>query len=119
MKKADVILAVLIVLFSAVWLVFLLIPDPAYSTAQIKVNGKLYQEVDLSEDQVIPIHNQYDCVIEVKDHDIRFLSSTCPSQTCVQSGFIAHTTKSAVCIPNRVSIHIITQEGEQIDVISE
>lgn len=119
MKKADVILVVLIVLCSGVWLVWLLLPTDTYDTAQIKVNGSLYQEVDLSEDQIIPIHNQYDCVIEVKDHDIRFLSSTCPNQTCVQSGFIAHTTKSAVCIPNRISIQVITEEGEQIDVISE
>lgn len=119
MKKADVILAVFIVLCSSVWLVLTLIPTGSYDTAQIKVNGSLYQEVDLSEDQLIPIQNEYDCVIEVKDHDIRFLSSTCPNQTCVHSGFIAHTTQSAVCIPNRVSIQVITEEGEQIDVISE
>ena len=42
------------------------------------------------------------------------ISSDCPDKICVNTGYIKHTGQAAVCMPNRVSIHITAAGGADI-----
>ncbi len=48
--------------------------------------------------------------IEISKDGIRFVSSTCKSQQCVNCGLLTKAGQSAVCIPNKVMI-TLTSSG--------
>ena len=45
-------------------------------------------------------------VIEIKDKQIRFVSSPCPGKTCIACGAVHRPNMPIVCLPNRVSAYI-------------
>ncbi len=82
------------------------------STALISIDGKQVMEIPLSSspDQTIDLSKfGVSVVLEVSNHQIRFLSSDCPDQVCIRFGLIDHEPQSAVCMPNRVAITIISK----------
>lgn len=79
--------------------------------ALISINGKEVMQVNLSstEQREIDLKKDYGVgvVLEVKDHEIRFLSADCPDKLCMGFGYVSKETESAVCMPNRVAISIV------------
>jgi hypothetical protein len=80
---------------------------------EIRIDGKIVQRVSLSEPNY-DNHDNYEFELvqnpqirfKIKDNAIAFISSDCPDKICVNTGYINQTGQSAVCLPNRVSIHI-------------
>ncbi len=80
------------------------------STAIVSIDGKEVMQLDLqnSNNQIIDLKEYgVNVVLEIKDHQIRFLSSDCPDQVCIHFGLIDHEPQSAVCMPNRVAVTIV------------
>lgn len=115
MKKQD---RILLLSFAAVALLLLgifavmerLQGPQAY--ALISVDGKNIREIELQSapDQQISL-SEYgaEVVLEICDHQIRFLSSDCPDHLCMGFGWLDHQPQSAVCMPNRVAVTINDQ----------
>ena len=80
------------------------------ATALVSIDGEQIMELKLEqeEDRQIDL-SEYgvQVVLEIKDHQIRFLSSDCPDHLCMGFGWIDHEPQSAVCMPNRVAISIV------------
>lgn len=55
-------------------------------------------------------------VIEISGGSVRFVSSSCPSQTCVGMGAVRYPNVPIICLPNRVSAYIIGES--EFDAIS-
>jgi len=51
-------------------------------------------------------------VIEIKDGKIRFLSSPCPSKSCISNGF----SSTVICLPNMVIATSVEKEGDVDEV---
>ena len=101
MGKADKIILAIIALVALVSMgIFLLMwqNQTEGATALVSIDGE--QIMELSEYGV-------QVVLEIKDHQIRFLSSDCPDHLCMGFGWIDHEPQSAVCMPNRVAISIV------------
>lgn len=85
--------------------------EPAMS-AIVSVRGVDICTVDLSKDTE-PYDIDLDAligvgvVLEVKDHEIHFKSSTCPDQICVHAGWLWRDMDIAVCMPNQVSVMVV------------
>ncbi|MFR5073321.1 MAG: NusG domain II-containing protein [Bianqueaceae bacterium] len=47
----------------------------------------------------------------------KFLSSDCPDQVCVRTGFISLAGQTAVCLPHRLVVRIISDSPSDLDVI--
>ena len=58
------------------------------------------------EDRIFSLDEVPQVQLEIKEGRIRFLSSDCPDQTCVRSGFISRPGEYAVCLPHRLMIRI-------------
>jgi len=121
-KTGDIILIVAVVAIAAVFFAW-----NNYRTASgqplkalITQNGCLIKEIDLSKLQAaeaINIDAPVKQVILAEKGRIRFLTSDCPNQTCVKTGWLKKPGARAVCIPSQVVI-TIAGSNEQIDTFS-
>lgn len=80
------------------------------ATATVYVNGCEYIKINLNtaEDTTIPIilENGASNTIEVRHHDIRMLSGSCPNNLCVRQGWASESLVPIVCLPNNVVISV-------------
>lgn len=113
LSKADIALFILITVI-AVTGIILMSGSGGGSAAVIRVDGKVYRQIDLGVDQAFYIG---DVKIEVKDGAIAFIESDCPHKECIRAGWLKIPGASAACLPNRISV---TVEGESgVDAIAE
>ncbi len=52
-----------------------------------------------------------DFVLEIKDNSASVVEAGCPDKVCVSSGKISSPGESIVCIPGRMSVKIIGEDG--------
>ncbi len=120
-KKADIILFIILIIFGlAVSALFL--PVTGYEsgdTVRISVDGKHYASYPLSEDREIEIKNgDRSNTVKIENGTVRMLHSDCKNQLCVKTGAVSRLRSNIVCLPNRVVIEIANENGGDVDVIS-
>ncbi|MBO6159263.1 MAG: NusG domain II-containing protein [Firmicutes bacterium] len=104
-QGSDLILIAVLLLLAG--LIFLAAARrPASTSAQLVQDSRVIMEISLGEDQTFSPSDFPEVTLEVKDGRIRFLSSDCPDQTCVRTGFISHPGEYAVCLPKRLMLRI-------------
>ena len=75
--------------------------------AEIRLNGKFLQRVDLYQEQTLDIVGKLGTsVISVNNGRIRFINSPCTTKQCIHQGWLSHAGEFAACLPNEVSISI-------------
>ena len=75
--------------------------------AEIRINGKFHQHVDLFHSQTLPIKGKLGLsIITVENGKIRFSDSPCNSKQCIHQGWLSGSGEIATCLPNEVSVHI-------------
>lgn len=76
-------------------------------------------EYSLYQDKILHIQGvSHKSVIHIKNGKAGFIESHCPKNICLQFGFISSPGTSAICVPNRVSITIIsTKKKNSADTI--
>lgn len=121
-KTGDIILIVSILIAAVVF--FTWNSHRAAPGQQLKAvitqDGNRIKEIylnDLQAAESINIEKPLKQVILAEKGRIRFLISDCPSQTCVNSGWLEKPGARAICIPSKVAITIVG-DREQIDTFS-
>ena len=121
-KKADIILLIIILAVGIPLSVLSLTAGTAGDKVQISADGEVYGIYPLDEDGEIEVtedgHTNH---ITIKDGQVSMSYSTCHNQVCVNTGAISHTKDAIVCLPNRVVVEIISSgkgKGGGADVIS-
>ena len=121
-KKADIILFILILAAGLAVSWWSLIANTTGDKVIITVDGQLYGTYSLSQDQTIEVvqddsHSNY---ITIKDGMVSMAYSTCKNQVCVETGAIRETKDSIVCLPNKVMVEIQSSrpQGGGADVIT-
>ena len=110
-KKADIALAAVLLLFCAgtAWFAYGFGSDGA--DIEISVDGKLYGTYSLSKDDVIDVdtdlgHNQ----VTIKDGKAFMSEASCPDGYCLgqhkSAGGINRSDQTLVCLPNRVVVSV-------------
>ena len=121
-KKADIVLFILILIFGTAVSIWSLTANTAGVKATVTVDGQVYGTYNLLEDQEIQVVQDDDHInyITIKDGTVSMTFSTCKNQVCVNTSTISETMDSIVCLPNKVMIEIqgSKQEGGSIDVIT-
>lgn len=56
------------------------------------------------------------CVVRVEDGRACILSSDCPDQVCVHTGWLTRAGQSAVCVPNRIAV-VVRGDGAEVDAV--
>ena len=113
-QKGDLIavaaVVLLIVLSAVLWL-----PknsaDPD-ALVQIYLDGRLTDELPLSEDTTVKVTGQYSNTVEISGGTVSVTASNCPGGDCMHSGKISHSGRSIVCLPNRVEVRIVGNDDD-------
>ena len=110
LKWGDLLVASLIVV-AAFSCFLLLLPRGDAAEAVVTVDGREVARIALGEGVHKTIDVEGRCFIEIAGDRARFLSSDCPDQVCVHTGFVSKPGQSAVCLPNRVTLYIEGREA--------
>lgn len=119
MKKADRILIIALMIFSALCLIPLLNGSIQPEVAVVKVQNEEVMRVDLSEDNVYTVQGTNGPItIEVKDGAIRVTQETSLHHYCSIQGFVNSSNTPIVCLPNETVITIEGKDGQEDTVVS-
>lgn len=111
MKKRDLIFLLCAIVTGCVLWIMLRPTDTGENAfVRITVDGELYGEYALDENQEISIQDTNVCVIE--DGSVYMKSADCPDQICVNTKPIHTRAGSIICLPNKVSVEIVGDTGE-------
>ena len=115
MKKKDIILLATILVICAVCALFMFVFDTVEGNyVELTVNGQLYGQYDLSEDQTIEIDTEYGHnVLEIKDGKAQMTEADCPDGYCMDQGSISSNKQTIVCLPNKVVVSVVITDEEE------
>lgn len=101
--KVDLIIIAVVLIVGVGLIAFM--PKGEGKTAVIRVDGKEYKQIDLTNKsrQEISVNG---VVIISENGEIYVSDSTCPDKICVRAGHLKNEGQSAVCAPNRVSVEV-------------
>lgn len=111
-KKADIIIAV--ILISAGIMTMFFLRSGRGRIAVIEYDGSIVKTVNLSEvieEYTFTVKGDLDVEITVSPKGIGFTQSSCPDKLCIKFGILSKRGEMASCVPARVSIRI-TGEGK-------
>lgn len=119
-RKKDVILIGVIVVIAAVSaLLIMFIQREAGAMVRITIDGVLYGEYSLSEEQFISIdeesgHNR----IVIEDGCAYMADADCPDKYCMDYKPIAKGGETIICLPHRLVVEVTgARDRQQPDVI--
>lgn len=120
-KKADIVLLIIILAVGIPLSVLSLTAGTAGDKVQISADGEVYGIYPLDMDREIEVtedgHTNH---ITIKDGQVSMTFSDCRNQICVESGAISQTKDTIVCLPNKVVIEITGRNGDDsgVDIIT-
>jgi hypothetical protein len=98
----GVALVLLVGLYATLWHT-----DGHGAEAVVMVDGKRWARLDLFQNQDLHVPGvRGRSHIRIRDGQVRFIDSPCPSKLCVHEGWLNRGGAQAVCLPNRVSVYI-------------
>ncbi|MGN0437897.1 MAG: NusG domain II-containing protein [Lachnospiraceae bacterium] len=115
-KKWDLILIVcFLMLAGGLWIIGAARKNGAYVIVNTKQDSQTY---DLSRNQEIVIHNpdkNTENVIKIQDGEVSMESASCPDLICVHHKPIHKNGEVIVCVPNDVTIQVVSDVKNDID----
>ena len=114
-KKADIILAVIIAIVGIAASIYLTVHDTDVKNGKVIIhaNNKIYGEYSLNEDREIKVkEGDHINKITIKNGNVQMSFSNCKNQDCVKQGSINDSSKSIVCLPHKVVVEIESKESE-------
>ena len=111
-KKADIILAAVLVVMGLAATYFLSFGDSLGSELKISSQGETFGTYSLLEDKTIKVETDdghFNCV-RIEDGAAYVESADCTGQDCVHSHSISKGGETIVCLPNKLVLEIIGGE---------
>lgn len=119
-RKKDFMLIAFIVVIAAVSaLLIQLIQRDAGSAVRITIDGVLYGEYSLSEEQSISIDEElgYNRLV-IKDNSVYMTDADCPDKYCMDYKPISKGGGTIICLPHKLVVEVTgTRDAQQLDVI--
>ena len=116
-RKTDFIIILAVVLAALAFILWQRTGDTPL-TAEISVDGKTVEIVDLSKiTDRVEIHPEgaQGVLIVAENGRIRFEDSDCPDKLCVKQGELYRKGDTAVCLPEKT---VITITGAELDAVT-
>lgn len=115
--KFDIIITVA-VLAIMVLLIFPLRSQKGDVKAVIYYNGEVIREIKLTDNQESFDLNVGNCKVRVDKNTVYFVSSPCPDKICINSGKLSKGGQFASCVPEKVTIILKGNKGDNPDVLT-
>jgi len=118
-KKADIILACVLVIAGLASSYLLSFGKPAGSEVVITCGGEKFASYSLHEDREVTVkQNGHLNKVTIKDSTVSMNFSDCSGQDCVHQHSISKSGESIICLPNKVVIQI-KGKSDEYDSISK
>ena len=124
MKKGDLFLIVLYISLSLI-LMYNIISSQNSAISETKVIAKLDGEIIFEEPlpvdstKTIPIETEHGLnILEINAYEVNIIEADCPDQLCVHQKIISKPGQILVCLPNHLTIEIVGDRAEAIDINS-
>ncbi|MCM1183629.1 MAG: NusG domain II-containing protein [Roseburia sp.] len=120
-RKKDGILIACVIVIAAV--LALLRPRDAGKRLRITIDGAVYGEYMLSEDQTIELYSKwgYNQVI-IREGAAYMASADCPDRYCVAHEPISKGGQAIICLPHRLVAEVLAAENgmaDEVDAVSQ
>lgn len=109
-RDLAIILSILII--SVIFLAINFKDDGTY--AEISYDGKVVKTVSLSEDTEFSVN---DIEFSVKENSVCVVSSPCPDKICVKTGAIKRSGETIICLPEKISVRVISEDKVSADIV--
>lgn len=112
-NRRDIIVILILLLFAA--LIYLYAQNFIFKnsqTAEILYDNTVIETVSLDKDRTFSLDKFPNIVFEIKDGSIAFIQSDCPDKVCVHTGFINKTGQTAVCLPNKIILKLVSDSRD-------
>lgn len=87
---------------------------------QITVDGTVYGTYSLAKDQVIEVEeNDFYNRIRIQDGEVYMEEANCPDGYCEEQGKISGRTQTIVCLPHKLVVEVLDEDGLENDGTSE
>ena len=113
-RRADILLVFACLLLAAVFFLesFLSHSDGMAVIEQNGIEVGRYALSQIQKEEILQLPGEIDVQILLEPGAASFLSSDCPDQICVRTGKLTKPGEAAVCLPARVSLRIVSSQGE-------
>lgn len=119
LTKADLALIGGIIVLSVLVLLSAKIVRPKGSVVEISVGGVVSVKQELNRDSIINVQGPIGTtVVKISNRQVRILSSPCRDKLCMHMGAIDARGGVLVCVPNEVSVRIVSDENELFDALT-
>ena len=111
-RKADVILLIILVIVGLVCTVIVSRSGSAGDSVVIEQNGDLFATYSLNEDRTVTVEGAKTTnIVKISNGEVIMSESTCKNQVCVRHSAISRSGESIICLPNRVVVRIEGKGG--------
>ena len=118
-KKADIVLAVALLLLGLGSFLLLQNLQEAGDTVTVTVDGTVYGTYPLSEDRTLTVDTGRGTnTLRIEGGRVWISEADCPNHDCVEKGAIAKQGQIILCLPHKLSVTITEQEGGGADAVS-
>lgn len=85
---------------------------------QIWADGVLLQELPIHWEGELPIdtHLGHNC-IRMEKGEVWMVEADCPGGVCIRAGKISRSGQALVCLPHRISVLLVGEDGE-VDIVA-
>ena len=114
--RNDILFVVVLLVVAAAGILYLFVFRDSGNVVKVTVDGKLYGEYSLLQNTTEDIYTGDDGSshnrLVIKDGKAYMETASCPDGICVAHRPIFRNGESIVCLPNRVVITVITDDGD-------
>ncbi len=117
--KYDIIIILLIIAAGAVMALVLFMSKKSGTYVQVRVDSEVVREFDLNTDTEYMIQgaNGGQNLLIIKDGEAFVSEASCPDELCIKMGRISNVGESVICLPNRVVVEIISDDGKKTPAV--
>ena len=111
-QKGDFLAIMLVAVLGLVIFLCFFPSSKEAGSLEIYQNGVLIRSVPLNEDQQFTITGDYTNTVTIRSGAAAITHSNCPGEDCVSSGWMEHSGRSIVCLPNAVELRLVGTEAD-------
>ena len=117
--KKDIILIAAFLAIGAVLAAVVLLGAEDGGKVQVRVDGNVVATYPLAIDRTVEIDGYEGGrnLLVIEDGYASVTEASCPDGICIRTGKINKKGQSIICLPNRVSVEVITGEDTGVDIV--
>ena len=116
-RRIDIIVIASLLLLSLIVLLVISLAKKEGAIARVEIGGEIVGEYPLDVNKEYSLNGGTN-VLTIKDGAAYMTYSKCPDHTCERVGKIKFVGETIVCLPNKVSVTIIGNSDDGVDLVS-